>query len=136
MAKSSLKSPPIQQGKNFSVKTDNSSTNPYKPLFSLEHLQPNYCISDCTKEQKAALADALRKRGKMTWNEIIQAHKHGLGTEKIAQHAIKAPMPKDITPDTNLIALRFDGKAAMVGRRDGRVFIVYWIDHNFTLYDH
>ncbi|WP_133140245.1 hypothetical protein [Legionella genomosp. 1] len=131
-----IKSPSIQQGKKISVKSEVSSFNKLKPIFSLEHIQKNYCISNCTKDQKAAFADALRKRSQMTWNEITQAHRHGLGQEKIAQTAIKAPLPKDITPETNLIALRFDGKAAMVGRKEGRLFIIYWLDHDFSLYDH
>ena len=72
----------------------------------------------------------------MTWNDIINAPRHGLGQEKIAQNAIKAPLPSHITPDTQLIALRFAGKAPMIGRRDGRIFIIYWLDHNFSLYKH
>ncbi|QBR85393.1 hypothetical protein E3983_10275 [Legionella israelensis] len=120
----------------MSVKHDSTSTNHLKPTFSLEHIQANYCVSNCSQKQKAAFADSLLKRSQMTWNEIMQAPRHKLGQETISQNSIKAPLPKDITPDTKFIALRFDGKAPMVGRRDGRVFIIYWLDHNFSLYDH
>lgn len=136
MSKKKLKPPIIQQGKNFSVNTSNFSTNDQKPIFSLEHLQEKYCISDCNKDQKAAFADALRKCSQMTWNEIICAPRHGLGQEIISQDAIKVKKPLDLSPDTKLIALRFDGKAPMVGRREGRLFIIYWLDHNFSLYNH
>lgn len=136
MSKQTIKKPNINQGKNLSVNPKSSSTNHLKPIFSLENIQANYCVTNCTKDQKAAFAEALRKRSQMTWNEIIQAPRHGLGQENIEQHAIKVPLPHDVTPDTQLIALRFDGKAPMVGRRDGRVFIIYWLDHNFSLYNH
>ncbi|MDA3922720.1 MAG: hypothetical protein PF501_18890 [Salinisphaera sp.] len=68
--------------------------------------------------------------------EIQHAPRHGVGTEKIPQHQIKAPLPPLLTEDVTLLALRFDGLRPMVGYRTGIVFRILWLDHNFELYNH
>lgn len=111
-----------------------SQQNP--PTFSLRYLRGDYCLSKCEKEQKAAFADTLHKLSQMTWQEIFQAHKHGLGCEKISRDAIKSGIPTEISEDVKFIAFRFYGKAPMVGYRVDSVFYVVWLDRDYTLYDH
>lgn len=114
-----------------------SNTNQIKPAFSLEHIQRNFCLTDCETDEKAAFADALLKRSRMTWQEIIQAPKHGLGVEKIKRQCIRAPVPEIIPEDVDhFLALRFNGKAPMVGYRNQTIFYVLWIDRAFSLYEH
>jgi hypothetical protein len=73
----------------------------------------------------------------MSWHEIKNAPKHGLGLEKISRASIKAPIPKHITEDVEyFIALGFSAKAPMVGYRIRNVFHIVWLDSKFTLYDH
>lgn len=112
--------------------------NNSKPVFSLIYLSKKYSIEQCTKEEKIAFVQAITKFSSLTWTEILYAPKHGLGSESISQQAIKGDsIPKDIvTDDTKLIALRFSGKAPMVGFRDQNVFHIIWFDRNFDLYDH
>lgn len=76
------------------------------------------------------------KVSQLTWQEINQAPRHGLGTEIIDRLAIKDRLPGCITEDTNILALRFHGKAPMVGFRLAEVFYIVWLDRAFQLYDH
>lgn len=106
------------------------------PVFSLQYLQKGYCITDCEQKDQASFALKMKRLSELTWNRIQSAPRHGLGYERIAQKAIKQPIPQHITQDVNLIAFRFAGKKPMVGYRDGRIFYVVWLDRDFSLYDH
>ncbi len=114
-----------------------SSHDDSHPIFCLRYLQSGFDLEECTKDQQAAFAKALRKRSQMSWYEIKNAPKHGLGLEKISRNSIKAPIPKHITEDVEyFIALRFFTKAPMVGYRIRNVFHIVWLDPKFTLYKH
>ncbi|MGB3300172.1 MAG: hypothetical protein WBA76_18065 [Phormidesmis sp.] len=106
------------------------------PVFSLQYLQSDYCITQCEGDDQAQFSVKLRKLSELTWSMIQSVHRHGLGYERIEQDAIKAPVPPHITADVNLIAFRFSGMKSMVGYRDGRIFYVVWLDRDFTLYPH
>ena len=95
-----------------------------------------YSVSCCNAEHQAAALRKIFTLSKMTWNEIQNAPRHGLGTEKIARSAIKAAIPSGVTEDVTFLALRYNGMAPMVGYRDGRTFHVLYLDHTFTLYPH
>lgn len=102
----------------------------------LRYLQKGYCLDCCQKHEKAAFADRLFRLSRMSWDEIRKSDKHGLGTEKIARNAIKAPIPKHVTQDVDFIAFRFCSKAPMVGYKIGATFYVLWLDREFKLYKH
>ncbi|TAG95540.1 MAG: hypothetical protein EAZ09_07545 [Oscillatoriales cyanobacterium] len=127
----------VERGKNISppVTTEESPEQQY-PIFSLRYMSKDFCILDCTKEEKAAFADTLYKLSQMTWSQINSSARHGSGYERIAQTSIKASIPRHITPDVNLIAFRFCAKAPMVGYRERATFFVIWLDRNFSLYEH
>lgn len=72
----------------------------------------------------------------MTWNELIQAHRHGMGQETIPAFRIKRPMPRHITDDVTMIAFRFSGLKTMVGYRQDGTFHIVWFDRDFSLYTH
>lgn len=107
------------------------------PKFCLRNLQPNFCITDCTTDEKASFSHMLYKLSRFPWRELRQAPRHGLGYEKLERSSIKASIPQCVTEDVILIAFRFSGKKAMVGYRSGDgVFNILWLDRNFTLYAH
>ncbi len=114
----------------------NYDENP--PVFSLEKLQSGkYCLSSLDQENKAKFADAIFRRKSITWNQIKQQDRHGLGTEKIPKTQIKAPIPRFITEDfESFLVFRYNGHKPMVGYRQRDIFFVLWFDHDFTLYDH
>jgi hypothetical protein len=130
--------PKQEKGKKFSPSSENQKISPeqQKPIFSLYYLQKSHCLSDCDREQKSAFADTLHKLSQLTWNQIISSPRHGAGCERIAQDAIRVPIPSHLQSDVNLLAFRFCAKAPMVGYREGNIFHVVWLDRAFTLYDH
>ncbi|MHC1788302.1 hypothetical protein [Solidesulfovibrio sp.] len=106
-----------------------------RPKFSLRLLQTSHCISCCTKDEKAALADKMHTLSALPWSEIRKSDRHGLGFEKIAPASIKAGIPEP-AKDKNIIAFRFAGMKPMVGFKEGATFYVLWLDRDFTLYKH
>ncbi|WP_071883807.1 hypothetical protein [Serratia marcescens] len=106
------------------------------PVFSLRYLQRDFCIERCEKNERAAFAVKLFKLSQLTWADIRQADRHGLGTEKISRDSIKAAIPEHITPDVDFLAFRFNGKAPMVGYKLGSIFYILWLDRSFKLYEH
>jgi len=135
--KSRLAKPSKKAGKRVNS-SNTQSTGTMPVLFSLERcVSGKYCLSQLSVEDKAAFADSVFIRRSITWDEMRQASRHGVGTEKIAISAIKAPIPRQITEDVEtLLALRFSAMAPMVGYRIGAVFFVLWFDHDFSLYNH
>jgi hypothetical protein len=107
-----------------------------KPIFSLVHLQKDYCLSKCDKKEKAAFADTLHKLSQMTWQDILFSPKHGSGSEKISRNSIQTTIPDHLTEDVKFLAIRFCAKAPMVGYREQNIFQIIWIDRSFSLYDH
>ncbi|MDF7658312.1 hypothetical protein PUG81_04970 [Erwiniaceae bacterium L1_54_6] len=106
------------------------------PEFSLRYLQNGYCIDSCQQEDKAALADKMFRLSKLTWAQIKQQDRHGLGCEKLTRNTIKAAIPAHVTEDATLLAFRFNGMAPMVGYRREATFFILWLDRSFTLYNH
>ena len=127
-----------QNKNNRFVAEEPPDYNKMVPIFSLERVQAgDYCFSKLDLNDKAAFAESIFKRKSITWNEIQQNNRHGLGHEKIAISSIKASIPKYITEDQrNLLAFRFNGMKPMVGYRINNIFYVLWFDHNFSVYDH
>jgi hypothetical protein len=108
------------------------------PVFSFEHMRSGsgYSVDCCQQEHRAAVAARLFKLSQMTWLQIRQAPRHGLGTEKIDRTSIRPPLPLSLTDDVNLLAIRYNGIHPMVGYRDGRIFHILFIDHTMDVYPH
>jgi len=137
MTKNKIKTPAIKKGNRITIPENiNYDTKP--PVFSLERVQSgNYCFSILNQEDKAQFAEAIFKRRSLTWSEIKNINRHGLGFEKISKTAIKTSLPPFIKDDVeHFIAFRFNGMNPMVGYRVKDIFYVLWFDHNFTLYPH
>lgn len=107
-----------------------------KPTFCLRFVDAAYCITQCTKDDRAAFAETIRKMSQMTWLQLRMADRKGLGSEKIARDAITRPIPSQIPEDAALLAFRFSGLKPMVGYRMQGMFHIIWFDRDFTLYDH
>ena len=93
-------------------------------------------MSDCERDDQAAFACTIERLSRLTWKEIRNAPRHGVGTEKIRRDSLNSAIPGSITEDVEFLALRFSGKKAMVGFRSSEIFHVVWLDRSFTLYDH
>jgi hypothetical protein len=106
------------------------------PIFCLKHLQKKYSIHDCNNDEKIGFIEKLHQLSQMKWTEIQLSGKHNSGSEKINQKSVNVPLPTFITPNINLLALRFHGKKAMVGYRSGYIFHILYLDTKFTVYNH
>ena len=82
------------------------------------------------------MLDKLRKLSSLSWRDIRQQERHGLGTEIIDRGSLKAALPAFITEEVRLLAFRAYDLVPMVGYRSGRIFHVVWIDRAFKLYKH
>lgn len=132
-----LKPKEADQGKRLST---HPSEDPDRlpPKFCLRGMRPGFSVQDCTKEEKAQFADRLYRLSRMTWAELRQAPRKGLGWEIIQRSSLKRDaVPLSLTDDAQIIAFRCIGDAPMVGYRskDG-VFNILWIDRAFDLYKH
>jgi hypothetical protein len=131
-----VKGKPPKGGKNIKPPNIPVSTDSLVPTFCLEHLQSDYCLMRCEKDEKTAFADTLYKLSRSTWGQLLQRHKHKGGYEKIPQRAIRAAIPPIVSPDSNIYVFRFHELKPMVGIREGSLFRILWLDRDFTLYDH
>ena len=106
--------------------------------FSLEYVQKDYCFENLNKDEKLSVINSLFKRRDLTWREIRQSPRHGLGIEEIKRGSIRRGIPqvKFLSEDTVIHAMRFCGKKPMVGFRYERVFYILWFDRDFSLYEH
>jgi hypothetical protein len=132
-----IKPPPDPPKGRIKAGADSTgSTDGVPPVFCLRHLVEGWKISDCQREDQANFALTAEKLSRLTWQEIRNAPRHGLGTEKIAREAIKSAIPASITEDVQFLAVRFSGMKPMVGFRSREIFHVVWLDPAFRLYDH
>lgn len=108
------------------------------PVFCFKYLHKDYHLDKCTNEEKRKLIEKIVKISSMTWEQLQFAPKHGLGSEKISPASIKANIhANSFSEEVNtLLVFRFDGLKPFVGFREGFIFHVFYIDRDFTLYDH
>jgi hypothetical protein len=136
MARTLKKQPKNEGARIKSREVNDISPEQQRPLFSLRFLEKDFCITCCEQQEKAAFADTLHRLSQLSWNQLKQAPRHGLGYEKIGRQHINAPIPAHIKEDVNFIAFRFYGNAPMVGFREMATFHIVWLDRQFKLYDH
>ena len=130
--------PKIHQGQVLKIPNPNPPDPELAPpKFSFQYLDshPDYSFEACNDELLSQFVKKLRKLSQLTWRQIHQAPKHGLGSEIIPRPALKRPPPKHITEDVKILAFRCFGKNPMVGYRDDDgVFHIIWLDRNHSLY--
>lgn len=133
-----IKEPKPDKGGKIGAPTKTREVPPEQrpPIFSLQYLRGDYCLTRCEGDDRAAFAIKMHRLSQLTWSEIQSQGKHKLGYERIARNAIKTGIPPHIKPDVNFLAFRFSGMKAMVGYREGSIFYIVWLDRDFTLYDH
>jgi hypothetical protein len=105
------------------------------PKFSFRLLQADRNLSNCNNEEKVALIDTIHRLSQIPWKEIRKSHRHGLGCEKINHNAIRLSIPNEVKNE-NILAMRFYGKAPIIGFRKQATFYILWIDRNCDTYKH
>jgi hypothetical protein len=128
---------PIKQGRKFEIKPSVEMPDYDYPIFCFKHLHNNHNLEKCTDDEKKSLMEKVVQLSQMSWLDIQNAPRHGLGTEKIDRNALRPACPSFITDDVGfLLALRFQGKKPILGHRDRFIFHVIFIDRDFTVYKH
>jgi hypothetical protein len=128
-----------KKSKHFSVlEPSTTDYNKYKPIFSFIFMKHrgDYCLTKCDPKEISAFATTLLHLSQMTWEQIIQAHRHGSGYEEIKRTALRTDIPTVITPDIDFIAFRFQDMKPMIGYRSNNIFHIVWIDRNLKIYKH
>jgi hypothetical protein len=131
-----IKPPKVKGSRNLSAPSIQPDTSNDPPAFCFRYLVSGYRITDCTNEQKIALAATLHGLTQRTWNDFRREDRHKRGSEKIARTSLRFPVPAHITPDVQILAFRFCGMAPMLGYRSGRILHVICIDPKMEGYRH
>ncbi len=130
--------PQPSKGKNLAPSLGSEKAEDWRrnnPSFSLQYTVQGFCVADCDQEQKAAFASTLLQLGKRTWLQILQADKHGSGSEKIPRRQMKVAIPTHIKEDQEFFTVvRFFGKCPMIGYVDRGVYFILWLDRNHVCY--
>ena len=127
----------IRQGAKLKTRDVNEVDNNSRcPDFCFHYTSTSgYSVEDCDAEAKIALIDALWQRSRMTWAEIMNARRQGLGSEKIPRHALRVGIPSGITDDvTVFLVLRFGAARRLIGFRERSVFHIVWVDPKHAVY--
>lgn len=107
------------------------------PRFCLRYLQPGFTVTDLNAEQQASFACALARRGAMTWRELLQAPRHGLGYEMLPVSSLKPTVPEPFSDSPKVMVFRYHGKLPMAGVRVADTLHLLWLERRFgDLYDH
>ena len=107
------------------------------PLLCLRHCRSGWGVEELRPEQCQQFLIKWNKRAKLTWDELVQHDRHGLGSEFIPAAKIKPSPPPDSIKRDRYLVLRHDGNLPFVGFRTGDVFHVLWIEKKYNeLYDH
>lgn len=117
---------------------DRGSTNSARPHFSLCHMVAGlHCIDSCEATARSVFADALWRRSRLTWGELLQAPRQGLGFEKIPRSRISVPIPQTITEDVqHFLVFRAGDETRLIGFRSADVLHIVWFDTKLDAYAH
>lgn len=118
--------------------SENGSTNSARPHFSLCHMVPGVrCLDSCDASARSVFADALWRRSRLTWGQLLQAPRQGLGFEKMPRSRIIVPIPQTITEDVqHFLVFRGGDETRLVGFRSADVLHIVWFDTRLDVYDH
>ncbi len=133
-----LKKPKPSQGSVLKIKQDVVEIDNLKhPVFCFKYLHKDFCLDQCTSNEKRALINQIVMISQMDWNDLQLSGRHGMGSEKIPVNALKSNIPYTLTDDVkHLLAFRFDGLKSFVGHRNRFIFHVLFIDREYKLYNH
>lgn len=115
---------------------DGVSTDVGYPVLCLRHTQSGWGISELDPGKCKEFLEKWEKRSKLTWTELVQHNRHGLGSEQLNKDKFKPQIPERLERDRYMV-FRHEGNLPFAGFRTGDVFHVMWIECKFgDLYDH
>ncbi|WP_123928395.1 hypothetical protein [Gordonia oryzae] len=128
---------PAAPADGVGVPTEPRNHNAESPKFCLKHLVNDFDVKALDQERVKAFAETLQRLCALTWNDLGQAPRKGLGYEQIPKHSIKPSIPQAFEDSDKFMVFRYCGQLPMAGVRVRDVFHVVWIEPEFNkLYDH
>ncbi len=124
---------------SFASLKRSESSNARRPVFSLHYMRTatGFSLDCCNDGERSAFSSFLLKFSQLTWQQVQNAPRHGLGSEKISWDSIKEKgVLSGVPEDATILAIRYNGKKPLIGYRDGEVLHVICLDHNFSVYRH
>lgn len=111
--------------------------NKTTPKFCLAHVIPDFNLEHLSTEQQASVAQSIYKRCQLTWNQIIQDGRHGLGFELIPFKQMSCAVPEVFKDQDRAMVFRYHDKLPMAGVRVADTFHVLCFERQYgELYDH
>lgn len=140
-SKSSFKNKGAKKSNNFNYPDAEDGTvkmfEHKHPIFCLKYQHATYNIENCTQDEKVSLLEQMNRLSQLTWNEIINTQRHGMGSEKISRASIIPKFPAFLTDDVkDLLAIRFQGKKPFLIHRDRFIAHLIFVDNKFEVYGH
>jgi hypothetical protein len=130
---------PLKKGHRIvaSPTTPPGGTNNQTPVFDFHHICKKFSITNCPPDFQSAFARRLYEISQLTWAELQRSSHRGIGTEMMPVDQLNAPLPSTFTADAKrLTVIRFYGQGRILGHRDLRTFMVLFVEHDLSLYDH
>ena len=125
-----------EKGTKLSLSDKIGSSNNEKVVFSFEHLADSGHGLECEPVEFKELIRHLKTVSSMTWQQVQDADRHGLGSEKIPKKEITEEIPPCHADREFFLSFRYSGNKPFVGIRSDRVLDVLYLDPNFDLYRH
>ena len=132
-----VKTPPLTQGSRIKVDASHGGGSTQAELlrFSFKFFR-HECLDGCDRSEVEAFGKRLRALSTMTWQQVTQADRHGLGHEQIPIDKIKVPLDRLGEDVTYVLSFRYGhGLNPMLGHRDGAILHILWVSHGHEAYD-
>ena len=136
MAKLKPPSHAIKKSKIAAPSTPVQSYDKLKPMFSLSNVIKTYCCikESCNNEEKKHILEKLVELSDLTWQEIKNAPKTGMGFELIPIQQFNVSLPSQYDAEEKLYVFRLTKKMRMAGTRRNENFNILIIDRNHNSY--
>ncbi|MCA9834194.1 MAG: hypothetical protein KC435_09625 [Thermomicrobiales bacterium] len=106
------------------------------PVLCLRHVQRGWGVGELTDAQCREFLVKWEKRAKLTWKQLVQHPRHGLGSELLPSSKFNPSPPQELARDRYMV-FRHEGNLPFTGFRTGDAFHVLWIEKTYNeLYDH
>ena len=105
-------------------------------IFSWEKVQTDkrYCFSRLDKLTKSMVAEALFQRRSFSREDLKQAPRTGLGSEKIANKSIIPSIPS--YAEGKILSLRLNQERRLAGYMEANRFYLLWFHGKYPIYKH
>lgn len=94
------------------------------PVLCLRHVQSGWGVGELTDAQCREFLVKWEKRAKLTWKQLVQHPRHGLGSELLPSSKFNPSPPQELARDRYMV-FRHEGNHPFAGFRTGDTFHVF-----------